>query len=71
MKIHYYTMIYPVVLFVISFLSTDAYAYLDPGSGGIIIQLLIGGAVGVLAILRMYWANIKKKLSMIFIKNKK
>lgn len=33
-------------------------AYLDPGTGSIALQLLIGGAVAALATLRAYWARI-------------
>ncbi len=32
-------------------------AYLDPGSGSFIIQLLIAGAVGGLFVLRGYWSK--------------
>jgi hypothetical protein len=35
------------------------HAYLDPGTGSIALQLLIGGAVAALATLRTYWARIK------------
>ena len=34
-------------------------AYLDPGSGSFIIQLLIAGAVGAAFAIRMYWKKIK------------
>jgi hypothetical protein len=34
-------------------------AYLDPGSGSFILQLLIAGILGGLVALRMYWGKIK------------
>lgn len=34
-------------------------AYLDPGSGSFLIQLLIGGAVGALFLIKTYWHRIK------------
>jgi len=34
-------------------------AYLDPGSGSILLQLLIAGALGVLVVLRTPWGRIK------------
>ena len=34
-------------------------AYLDPGTGSFLIQLLIGGLVGVLVLLKAYWAKIR------------
>ena len=36
-------------------LPQEALAYLDPGSGSMMLQLLLGGVVGVLAILKLYW----------------
>jgi hypothetical protein len=32
-----------------------AYAYLDPGTGSMILQLLLGGVAGVLIIAKLYW----------------
>lgn len=40
-------------------LSQPAYAYLDPGTGSIILQLLLGGFAGALVIGRLYWQRIK------------
>jgi hypothetical protein len=37
-------------------LTQDALAYLDPGSGSMMLQLLLGGVVGVAAILKLYWS---------------
>lgn len=33
-------------------------AYLDPGTGSIIIQALIGGLVGALFALKLFWRRI-------------
>jgi hypothetical protein len=38
---------------------TFVIAYLDPGTGSIIIQAVVAGVVGVLAIVRMYWSRLK------------
>ena len=35
------------------------YAYIDPGTGSYIVQVLIAGLLGVLISLRFYWARIK------------
>lgn len=45
------------LLFVLD--SSIAYAYLDPGTGSIILQILLGGTVGVFAILKLYWSRIR------------
>ena len=34
-------------------------AYLDPGSGSYLIQLVIAGALGALLAIRMSWGRIK------------
>jgi hypothetical protein len=34
-------------------------AYLDPGSGSFLIQLLIGALVGMLVLLKSYWSRIR------------
>jgi hypothetical protein len=40
-----------------------AYAYLDPGTGSMILQLLLGGTVGALAVGKLYWFKIKSMFS--------
>ena len=42
---------------------SDAYAYLDPGTGSAIIQAIFGALVGVGITLKVYWAKIKYKLA--------
>ncbi len=36
-----------------------AYAYLDPGTGSYILQLLIAGLVGAAFAVKLFWKNIK------------
>ena len=40
---------------------SDAYAYLDPGTGSVIIQVLVGTLVGVGIALKIYWQKLKMK----------
>lgn len=49
----------PAILLLITVPST-AHAYIDPGAGAMLIQGLIGGIVGALFILRLYWTRLKK-----------
>jgi hypothetical protein len=42
-----------------SYLSGNVQAYLDPGTGSMALQLLVGGVVAVLATLRVYWGRLK------------
>ncbi len=39
--------------------TSPAYAYLDPGTGGMILQLLLGGAAGALVVGKLYFSKIK------------
>jgi hypothetical protein len=43
-------------------------AYLDPGSGSYIIQLIIAGFMGALFMLGIYWRRVKAYLKNIFSK---
>lgn len=36
-----------------------AYAYLDPGTGSMIVQILLGGVAGALVVGKLYWARIQ------------
>jgi len=37
----------------------DAQAYLDPGSGSYLLQILIGTALGILISFKIYWKKIQ------------
>ncbi len=39
---------------------TDVYGYIDPGTGSIVIQALIGALVGVGITLKIYWYKFKE-----------
>jgi hypothetical protein len=43
---------------------TSADAYLDPGSGSMMLQLLLGGVAGIGVILKLYWTKILTALGM-------
>jgi hypothetical protein len=38
--------------------ATPAFAYIDPGSGGMMMQLLLGGVTGVAVLARLYWQRL-------------
>ncbi len=42
---------------------SDAYAYLDPNTGSLVIQMLIGALAGIGITLKIYWHRIKEKFS--------
>jgi hypothetical protein len=43
----------------ISYWSGSLHAYLDPGTGSMVLQFVLGGIVGVLAIVKLYWRRLK------------
>lgn len=46
-----------LLVFVLSF-TNSAFAYLDPGSGSYILQMLVAGILGSLYAIKLYWARI-------------
>jgi len=53
------------------FLNSNAYAYLDPGSGSIILQAILGFIAASLVTISFYWAKAKTFLSKLLKKKKK
>jgi hypothetical protein len=51
--------LFVAMLLFVSSLGGDVQAYLDPGSGSIALQLILGGAVAALAAAKLYWERIK------------
>ena len=41
--------------FILFGLGDSALAYIDPGSGSMLLQLLLGGIAGVGVVLKLYW----------------
>ncbi len=39
--------------------TSGAYAYLDPGTGSIILQGLLAGIAGGLVVIKLYWGKLK------------
>lgn len=48
----------------------QSHAYLDPGSGSYVIQLVIAGLAGVLVSIKMFWGHIKAFFMGMFSKHK-
>lgn len=47
-----------VVLIVsIFFFPLNAFAYLDPGSGSMLLQLILGGVAGLMVVVKLYWQS--------------
>lgn len=48
-----------IVLFTLIF-TGNAYAYLDPGSGSYMLQLLVGALAAGAFVIKQYWRRIKR-----------
>lgn len=67
-----YIRIIPIASILVIFAGStisDAYAYIDPGSGSVIIQGLIGALVGVGIAIKVYWAKIRMAIETKFSKS--
>lgn len=47
-------------LIIWSTLTSPVYAYLDPGTGSLLLQGLLGGIAGAAVIIRIYWHKFVK-----------
>ena len=60
-----------ILIFISLFFTvSSAYAYLDPGTGSIIIQAIIGFIAAVGATVSLYWQKLKLLFRKIFKKKK-
>lgn len=49
--------IFTTILFMLMF--TDAVAYLDPGTGSMLLQVILGGVAAVGVALKLFWHKIR------------
>jgi hypothetical protein len=49
----------------------DAQAYVDPGSGSVLLQVLIAGLLAVGFTIKTFWGNLKRRVSGIFSRSHK
>jgi hypothetical protein len=47
-----------LVCWCVLFAERPVYAYLDPGSGSMLLQVLLGGVAGVAVIAKLYWSRL-------------
>ncbi len=52
-------LIYGLVLLGTVGVTSPAYAYLDPGTGSMLVQMLLGGVAGAMVIGKLYWHQVK------------
>ena len=49
----------PLILLLMTFWPSASQAYLDPATGSMLIQLLVGGVVAIGVTLKMYWEKVR------------
>jgi len=49
------------ILALLTFFALPAYGYLDPISGSLILQALIGGFAGLAVVVKLYWRKLKAR----------
>jgi len=65
------TLIMQVVgtIFVLALSETYVYAYLDPGSGSYLFQIILASLVGAAFAVKTFWVQIKEFLKRLFHKD--
>jgi hypothetical protein len=58
-----------IVAIAVLAVSTPAYAYLDPGTGSVLLQGLLAGVASALAVLKLYWRRFKSYVLRLIGKN--
>ena len=53
-----------IISVVLLLMVTDAFAYLDPGTGSMLLQVILGGVAAVGVALKLYWHKIMSMLGM-------
>jgi hypothetical protein len=48
------------------FLTGPAWAYLDPGTGSMMLQLLLGGVAGAMVVGKLYWQRLREFVTSVF-----
>lgn len=68
-----FIVVFIVTTFVFLSFLQEVYAYLDPGTGSYIFQVMIALIIGGLFAIKLYWAKIKMFIEKLFSKrdNKK
>ena len=44
--------------------AAPAQAYLDPGTGSMVLQIILGGVAGAMVVAKLYWSRFKSLLGL-------
>ena len=65
-SLRYITRVTISLLLILIITTEPVYAYLDPGTGAMIVQLLLGGIAGALIVGKLYLHKIKSYFTHLF-----
>jgi hypothetical protein len=52
------------IAIVLLLIVTDTPAYLDPGTGSMLLQVILGGVAAVGVVIKLYWHRLRAALGM-------
>ena len=58
-----------VALLTLFIFAAPAYAYIDPGTGSLVIQMVIAGVAIAAFYLKRYWTKVKAFITRYFVKD--
>ena len=58
------TLKYLILICFLALFSAPAWAYLDPGTGSMLLQVILGGIAAVGVALKLFWHKIRVALGM-------
>jgi hypothetical protein len=53
-----------LVVVLITFSGEPAYAYLDPGTGSMLLQVILGGIAAVAVAIKLFWYKIRAAVGL-------
>jgi hypothetical protein len=56
--------VFVIVVWLVLVCARPAQAYLDPGSGGMMVQLLLGGFAGAAVLIRLCWRQLLTRIGL-------
>lgn len=61
----------PILATCLLLIATEAHAYIDPGSGSVLLQVLLAGLLAVGFTIKTFWGNLKSRVTGLFSRSKR
>jgi len=53
-----------LIISVLLAVSVNAHAYLDPGTGSMLLQVVLGGVAAIGVVIKLYWHRLRAALGL-------